>query len=210
MTIVRHHLARRYVVRIDREGGVRLTVPRGASIAGGLAFAGRQADWIARERRRGLERAAPWHAGKAIWLRGRQVPLVVEGVDVRAGGEAVGSLTSSAPLREHVERALRARATVELVARTTALALELGLDLAAVAVRNQRTRWGTCAPNRKISLNWRLIQMPPSVSDYVIHHELMHLRQPNHSRRFWREVEKVYPGWREAERWLRKHGKELQ
>lgn len=203
-------MARRYVVRIDRDGGVRLTVPHGASIAGGLAFATRQADWIARERHRGLERAAPWQPGRQLWLRGQIVALAIDGGEVRVGGEALGRLAASTTLREHVERSLRARAAVELIERTVTLAAVHGLDISGVAVRDQRTRWGTCSPNRKISLNWRLIQMPPSVSDYVIYHELMHLRQPNHSRRFWREVEKVCAGWREAERWLRKHGKELQ
>lgn len=210
VTIVRHRMARRYVVRIDRDGGVRLTVPHGASIAGGLAFASRQADWIARERQRGLERAAPWEPGTSLWLRGRQVKIAVGDGEVRAGDEPLGRLTPSTTLREHVERSLRARAAVELVSRTVALASEHGLEISGVAIRDQRTRWGTCSPARKISLNWRLIQMPPEVSDYVIYHELMHLRQPNHSRRFWREVEKVCPAWREAERWLRKHGKELQ
>jgi predicted metal-dependent hydrolase len=210
VTIARHRMARRYVVRIDRDGGVRLTVPHGASIAGGLAFATRQADWIARERHRGLERAAPWQPGRQLWLRGRIVVLAIDGGEVRVGGEALGRLAPSTTLREHVERSLRARAAVELIERTVTLAAVHGLDISGVAVRDQRTRWGTCSPNRKIALNWRLIQMPPSVSDYVIYHELMHLRQPNHSRRFWREVEKVCAGWREAERWLRKHGKELQ
>lgn len=51
--------------------------------------------------------------------------------------------------------------------------------------------------------------MPPPVADYVILHELAHLRQPNHSRRFWREVAGICPAWREAERWLRRHGREL-
>jgi predicted metal-dependent hydrolase len=51
--------------------------------------------------------------------------------------------------------------------------------------------------------------MPPPVAEYVLLHELMHLRQPNHSRRFWREVERVCPTWREHERWLRKHGREI-
>jgi predicted metal-dependent hydrolase len=83
------------------------------------------------------------------------------------------------------------------------------LPISGVAVRNQRSRWGTCSPARKISLNWRLIQMPPEVSDYVILHELMHLRQPNHSRKFWREVAGVCPWWREAERWLRQYGRSL-
>ena len=83
------------------------------------------------------------------------------------------------------------------------------VSVAKVAVRSQRSRWGTCSPGRAISLNWRLLQMPPSVCDYVILHELMHLRQPNHSARFWREVERVCPAWRDGERWLRRHGREL-
>ena len=81
--------------------------------------------------------------------------------------------------------------------------------MSGVSVRNQRSRWGSCSTRGTIALNWRLIQMPPDVSDYVILHELAHRRQPNHSTRFWREVEALCPWWREAERWLRKHGKEL-
>jgi len=210
ITVVRHRMARRYVVRIDQDGSVRLTVPRGASIAGGLAFANRQADWIARERHRGLERAAPWEPGTQLWLRGRQVAIAIEAGDVRAGDESLGRPGPGASLRDYVETTLRARAATELVARTTGLAAEHGLEISGVVVRDQRSRWGTCSPARKISLNWRLIQMPPAVSDYVIYHELMHLRQPNHSRKFWREVEKVCAGWRDAERWLRRYGKELQ
>ena len=159
------------------------------------------ADWSGR--RRG-------NRGTQLWVRGRQVAIAIEAGDVRAGEESLGRPGPGASLREHVEKTLRARATVELVARTIALAAEHGLEISGVAVRDQRSRWGTCSPARKISLNWRLIQMPPAVSDYVIHHELMHLRQPNHSRKFWREVEKVCAGWRDAERWLRRYGKELQ
>ena len=210
VTIVRHHLARRYVIRIGPDGDVRLTVPRGASISGGLAFAERQAEWIDREWRRGRDRAAPWAPGRTVWFRGAAVPVERRGGVLLLGGEVLGETGSREPLRDAVERLLRARATDELAARTHELAAKHGLHVAAVAVRNQRSRWGTCSPKRTISLNWRLIQMPPAVSDYVILHELMHLKQPNHSRRFWREVEQVCATWRESERWLRKHGRELQ
>ena len=101
------------------------------------------------------------------------------------------------------------RATEALPARCLELAKACQLTLARVSVRNQRSRWGACSTRRVITLNWRLWQMPPSVTDYVIFHELMHLKQPNHSRRFWREVDAVCAWWREAERWLRKHGREL-
>jgi predicted metal-dependent hydrolase len=209
VTIVRHHQARRYVIRLGPERDVRLTVPRGASIAGGLAFAARQAAWLEREWRRAEERAAPWTAGTHVWFRGEPCPLVVAGSTVTLSGSAVAKCTGREPLRAAVERGLRALAALELTARTREFAAHHGLTVAAVGVRNQRSRWGTCSPQARISLNWRLIQMPPAVSDYVILHELMHLRHPNHSRRFWREVDRVCAGWRDAERWLRKHGREL-
>ena len=74
-----------------------------------------------------------------------------------------------------------------------------------MTVRNQRSRWGSCSRRGTISLNWRLVQTPDLVRDYIIHHELMHLREMNHSARFWARVEEVCPGWREAERWLKRN-----
>ena len=100
-------------------------------------------------------------------------------------------------------------ATRELSAKTRELAHLHDIAITAVSVRNQRSRWGSCSIRGTIALNWRLIQMPAHVSDYVIVHELAHRRQPNHSPRFWREVETLCPTWRESERWLRKYGKEL-
>ena len=75
-----------------------------------------------------------------------------------------------------------------------------------MTVRNQRARWGSCSATGGISLNWRLVQTPEAVRDYIIHHELMHLREMNHSARFWARVEEVCPGWRDAERWIRRNG----
>jgi hypothetical protein len=77
-------------------------------------------------------------------------------------------------------------------------------------VRNQRSRWGSCSRRRTISLNWRLIQTPAFVRDYIILHELMHLREMNHSARFWRQVEIVCPDYRNAEHWLKQHSRMLR
>ena len=74
-----------------------------------------------------------------------------------------------------------------------------------ITVRNQRSRWGSCSVKGTISLNWRLIQTPPFVQDYIILHELMHLREMNHSRRYWRCVEQVCPNYRNAEAWLKQN-----
>ncbi len=187
VAIVRHHLARRYVVRVGPDGGVRVTIPRGASIAGGLAFARRQTAWIAREQARLLQLAASFTPGFTVWFRGERVTITEDGFE------------------DH----LRALAARELPARCVELSAAFSIAIARVSVRNQRSRWGACSARGIITLNWRLVQMPADVRDYVIIHELMHVRQPNHSRRFWREVESVCPAWRDAERWLRKHGRDI-
>jgi predicted metal-dependent hydrolase len=98
---------------------------------------------------------------------------------------------------------LRLRASRELPPRLHRLATENGLAVPKVTVRNQRSRWGSCSPSGHICLNWRLILMPDSVCDYVLIHELMHLRQLNHSRRFWRLVHKACPDFETARQWLR-------
>jgi predicted metal-dependent hydrolase len=89
-------------------------------------------------------------------------------------------------------------------------AARLGLTVAQVSVRDQRTRWGSCGRNGRICLNWRLVLMPDWVRDYVIVHELMHLRRMDHSPRFWRLVAEAYPRWREARAWLRTNGAGLR
>lgn len=206
--IARHRRARRYIVRLDERGHVRLTVPRGASIAGGLAFAAREADWLAREWRQRVEQARPWTTGTCVWYRGERVALVVRADSVDCAGHRV-ALAPSADVRAALEAAWRERAGQELAPRARELATETGTVITGVSVRNQRSRWGSCSARRLITLNWRLLLMPASVSDYVIYHELMHVRQPNHSRRFWREVDAVCPAWRDSERWLRKFGRQV-
>jgi predicted metal-dependent hydrolase len=207
--IARHRRARRYVLRVCPDGSLRLTVPRGSSIADGLAFATRQADWIERERLRQRTKSRPWVDGAEVWYRGREQPLRVIDGEIWCGAERLGGLDDDSDLRPSVEAHWRALAGCELPLRLMELAALHGLSVARVSVRNQRSRWGSCSPRRVITLNWRLIQMPEAVSDYVLLHELMHLRQPNHSRRFWREVQSVCPTWRDSERWLRKHGREI-
>lgn len=109
----------------------------------------------------------------------------------------------------HVERALKAQAQRELPPRLLELAARNGLSVARITIRDQRSRWGSCTPGGHISLNYRLMLMPTEVRDYILVHELMHLRQADHSRAFWRHVEAAFPGFREAERWLRKNGSSL-
>jgi len=181
LTVVRHHKARRYVLRMTDAGGLRLTVPRRASVEAGLRFVRTQGVWITREHTRRQTHATTKAAGAAVMFRGVETPMAT----------------------------VRAIAADELPPRCLELAALHGQTVRRVSIRNQRSRWGSCSSTGTIALNWRLVLMPAFVSDYIMLHELMHMRQPNHSRAFWREVAIVCPDWREAERWLKTHGREL-
>ena len=107
-------------------------------------------------------------------------------------------------------RALRERARIELPARLFELARDHGLTVGRVSLRSQRTRWGSCGRNGHICLNWRLILMPEWVRDYVLVHELMHLRRLDHSPSYWKLVAAACPGYRDARGWLRLNGPALR
>lgn len=86
----------------------------------------------------------------------------------------------------------------------------MGLDPDRIAVKEQKRSWGTCSfRHRAIHLNWQLIMAPVSVIDYVVIHELAHLRHPNHSRRFWSLVERHMPDYRQNKAWLKRHQAEI-
>jgi predicted metal-dependent hydrolase len=167
---VRHPRARRYVLRVDPDGSLRVTIPRRGSKKEALAFAARHATWVARQRAR---------------LR---TPLV----------------------SPEEQQRLKRRARQELPARLRALAAAHGLNVRRVTIRNQRSRWGSCGPDGHICLNWRLVLMPDGVRDYVLIHELMHLRRLDHSPAYWRLVAAACPDFRAARLWLRAHGPELR
>jgi predicted metal-dependent hydrolase len=104
-----------------------------------------------------------------------------------------------------IQRALRSRARTELPLRLCELAALHGLTVTRVSVRNQRWRWGSCSRAGHICLNWRLVAMPAWVRDYVIVHELMHLRRLDHSPAFWKLVADACPEYAQARAWLRRH-----
>ena len=100
-------------------------------------------------------------------------------------------------------RALRDRARQELPRRLLELSAQHGLTVSRVSIRNQRSRWGSCSRTGHICLNWRLVEMPEPIRDYVMIHELMHLKRMDHSPAFWRLVAAACPAYKEARAWLR-------
>jgi predicted metal-dependent hydrolase len=107
-----------------------------------------------------------------------------------------------------LDRAAWHRAKRELPPRLFELAAQHGLRVSRVSIRNQQWRWGSCSPRGHICLNWRLVTMPDWVRDYVLIHELMHLKRMDHSRTFWRLVAQACPDYERARAWLREEGRQ--
>lgn len=213
MRLVRRRNARRYVLRVRDDGEIHVTVPRGGSTREAMALVDRQRPWIDARLREQAERA-DWQAGTRVLLRGVEETITVTpdavGWEIHLGSQRFTTALPPDNLRSFIETRLRRIATVELPERTRRLAESRELAVRCVTVRDQRTRWGSCSALGTISLNWRLVQMPNLVRDYVILHELAHLRVLNHSSRFWSLVATFCPNYAAAECWLKEHGRRLR
>jgi predicted metal-dependent hydrolase len=217
LCMIRNRRARRYMLRLRPDGSARLTIPRRGSLLEGKRFAERNSDWLARQ----LEalwsnppKPKVWLVGTEILFRGEAVRIepVTDGATglIRFGSETVAVANLIGDLRPTIRKYLWKLAAAEFPPIVFKFAAAQSLTVRRVTVRNQRSRWGSCSRRGTISLNWKLIQTPPFVRDYVILHELMHLRQMNHSSRFWREMERVCPGHEAAEKWLKQYSALLQ
>lgn len=210
---VRSAKARHYRLTLRRDGVGVVTIPARGSEREARHFAEQHQDWLARARTRQASKprmATVWPIGTHILWRGELTeirraaegdrPAVCLAADVFRVSALVGDLRPT--LEAHFKRL----AKVELTGRTWELSALTGMEIKEVTVRNQRTRWGSCSASGVISLNWRLIQAPYFVRDYIIYHELMHLREMNHSPRFWAQVAEVCPEWEAGELWLKRNG----
>ena len=108
--------------------------------------------------------------------------------------------------RDHIEYWYKAQALEYITQKTEYYAQMAGLKYQSIRINNATTRWGSCGYKNTLNFTWRLIMAPARVVDYVIIHELMHLKQKNHSRKFWAEVAHMRPDYKEDERWLKKNG----
>jgi len=108
-----------------------------------------------------------------------------------------------------LEQWYRTEATKLINERADKLRSQMGISYQRIVIRGQKTRWGSCSHKKNLSFNWKLIMAPEPVIDYVIIHELTHLKEMNHSKRFWELVAQYRPRWREYKKWLKQHEADL-
>jgi predicted metal-dependent hydrolase len=210
-------------IEIRPDGEVRLVIPRFVARAQAHAFLQSRLTWIQRKRaeiagRAAAPRPAPlrWDGSDRLPLRGTPTrleliaaalprPQVRFGETIALFGRA--QLLANPPrLRAVLLRALQDLARDDARAVLDAEAQRLGVGYLGPRIADQRSLWGSCAPDGSISLSWRLVLAPPPVLRYVAVHELCHRRHADHSPRFWALVERQLPDYADARHWLRRHG----
>jgi predicted metal-dependent hydrolase len=203
--------ARRVRVNIDSVGGVEVVLPGRAPEREAAAAVAELRPWI--ERR--LAELA--RAREAVLARQGTLPyldqtlrLVPQPGRTRVHRRADELLVPDGPARlPALERFYRRSAQAEISPRLDRACAALGVSYARLSIRGQRTRWASCSRSGAMSFNWRLLLAPEPVLDYVVWHEVCHLRVMDHSPRFWKLVAEGCPGYRVHVRWLRQHGPTL-
>lgn len=203
-------------IQLGPDRPLRVVVPEGASDEYAAEALQAKSGWVQRKLRAvELTLSAPdtlrlnrpgvvWHAGRPLQVR----PTATHFARQRGGVLEVPQDKEQA--RDALRRWYRREARTYLRGLVAEESERLGYEPARVLVRDQRTRWGSCSPSGALSLNWRLLLVPEMVARYVVVHELVHLRIPNHSKAFWRGLSVACPAWRSHAGWLREHGNELR
>lgn len=214
-TIRRSGKRRTLSLQIFPDGAVRVCAPTAVDAITIRAFVASRWRWIADQRvafAQYLAARPALHDGAELpFLDTRYILRVAGGVRARVtcDGTHLHYRGQPAGLLGALTRWYRAQAQIQVERRIAYFAPAVGRTPQRIAVRDQRTRWGSCSASGTVSLNWRLLLAPSAVLDYVIVHELCHLLQPNHSPRFWREVARVLPDYEVPRRELARIGRSL-
>lgn len=201
--------ARRVSLRIDAASAqVVVTLPLRVGRAAGMALLNDNAAWV-RARLAELPAKAPFAAGGSVMIDGLPHPILPApggrgGAWITEGTLHVAGDPAFLPRRVH--DFLRAEARRRLGATALAKAQSVQLAPRRVTVKDVRTRWGSCSPDGVLMFCWRLIMAPPFVQDYVVSHEVAHLRHMNHGALFWALADMLSPHRQEAVAWLHEKG----
>jgi predicted metal-dependent hydrolase len=192
--------ARRGHLTVTEDGEALVVMPLGASDRDAAALFEKHRDWVARQQAKVEERRIK------LALR----PSLAAGRVLIVNGEARKVRVSNDAERDALERQLKKEARDVFKARIRARSKEMDVRPTSLQVRDQKSRWGSASKDGAMSLSWRLILCPPEILDYLVVHELAHLRYGGHGKRFWGLVNKHYANSAQARKWLNDHNDEIR
>lgn len=202
---------------IERDGTLTVRAPLRMAEAEVRRFVEAKSDWIKRKQAEAAKEAVVPHQfvdGEHFPFLGKAFPLRLV-PDLRPALVMDGECFRLSRSRQSDARALlvawyRAQARKSIAERLEYFACSHNIKPTGLRISSARTRWGSCSRAGRLSFTWRLVMAPPEVVDYVIVHELAHLREMNHSRAFWELVEAMLPDYKQRRTWLKKNGILLQ
>jgi predicted metal-dependent hydrolase len=216
-TIVRSENRKTLGITVERDGTLTLRVPGTCSEDSMELFAREKLLWVYSKltEKQYLQRTShqrEYVNGEGFYYLGRSYRLFI--VEDAASSPALRLHRGQFHLRAEGRPAARkhfidwyiSRAQIWLFDRAQAYADRLNVQIARVTVQDLGYRWGSCSANNAINFHWRSILLPPPMIDYIIVHELAHLREPHHSRTFWTLIERILPDWQSRKRWLAERG----
>jgi predicted metal-dependent hydrolase len=228
---IRRSQRARHVRLVIKPAGIELVVPLHVNEAQAIGFLYQHREWAERKLTEIQGRAVadyrscsslPLESGSLLPFQGRDVPLIVgqhAGNRLKIKKLADGPFEILLPETSNLSPDLQIRSALFvwvkhwMRAEAHRLAQQHGqvLDLLPreIRIKRMKTRWGSCGPKDDINLNWLLAFTPPSVLEYVVVHELCHIRHRNHSREYWDLVSRHLPNWSHERRWLKAQGGEL-
>lgn len=217
LAITRNAQARRFTLRLDpREAALKVTVPPHADDHDILAFVRKHHGW-AQEKLAKQPILGALRPGVKIPIRGVAHRLEHTGqmrglpAQFMDGDEAVLALSGDvAFLPRRTAEFLKREAKADIEPKALALAGTINKRVKSIAFKDTKTRWGSCTSDGALSFSWRIMMAPPVVIDYLIAHEVAHLREMNHGPKFWALCEELCPETKRAKAWLKKNGSALQ
>jgi predicted metal-dependent hydrolase len=204
--------ARRFSLRVSRlDGRVTLSMPTRAREGEAMAFLRGHEDWL-RQTLQAMPDAARRLVGigSVVPVEGRELQVAAgTGRGVRVEGDSLMVPGDPATAGARVAAWLKVVARDRLARASTHYAELVGRSYASLALRDTRSRWGSCSPDGRLMYSWRLVMAPPAVLDYVAAHEVAHLVELNHSAAYWKVVTGICPDWKDHRAWLKTHGNSL-
>jgi len=219
-TLRRSFRARHARLEISRRTGLIVIVPRSYNISRLPGLLKLKEQWISKNLTRFHTQPPPapkkLKSGDTIPYLGLDLELVqqedhqVDSIFLQGNRLAISpDLFHNGLLEPALEQWYRGEAARLITEKADRLGLQMGINYRRIGIRGQKTRWGSCSRKKNLSFNWKLIMAPEPVVEYVVIHELLHLKEMNHSKKFWELVARYCPGWREHKKWLKQHEADL-
>ncbi|WP_373236774.1 M48 family metallopeptidase [Cohaesibacter celericrescens] len=208
--------AKRLILRLDgRTGEPVATCPPGISVKKVSQFLQAHVDWLV-DKQQGRPPNVAFEHGAVVPIRDQ--PHTLEHLDQARGtvrvledeGEKILLVSGNeSHMARRVTDWLKKEARADLSAAVALHSDKIGVKPSSLRIKDTTSRWGSCSSARVLSFSWRIIMAPPSVLNYLAAHEVAHLREMNHSDRFWAHVQALCPDYEEGKKWLRQNGRRL-